>query len=162
MKVIGNVLEMATTEVTIQLLQTKLDKILKFLKPYSGITGCLLRTHFTEDLWTHHVPIEIRQEINSVDDVHTAIELYWEQFKNGFSNQMLGDRSLGFVNFCNYITQAQEHTLEKMPDLWLTPEQLKMQFGYTDEAQKLNINGFMSQKKQHEVNLESLYTFVKT
>lgn len=152
MKVISSALEMATTEVSVQLLQSRLDKVLKFIKSYSGMSECLLRSFFTEDLWTQHLPIEIRQELNTVENVHTAIELYWEQFNAGFSNEVLGERSRGLLNYCNYLTEAQEHTLEKMPDLWLSPEQLRARFGHTEESNKLNLNGFMSQKKQHEVS----------
>lgn len=145
MRTLRNMAEMLTTDVTVQMLQKQLDQILTFLKPHAGLTDCVLRSYFTEDLWLKNIPFEIRQEMNTVEDVRSAIELYWEQFNNSFST------SRGLKSYCSYVKETHSHTLDNMPHLWITPDTLKKKLGNVVKLNKLEVEGFMSEKKQHEV-----------
>lgn len=138
----------ATREVTIQLLQSHIQKTLERLVPFLGMANGPMVTYFTNQLWKTHVPTEIQREIQTPSDIKSAVDIYWQHLDEDFNHKNENGK---FKHFLSFLSNAKGHHLDNLDDVWITPEQLRQIFD-NQRTTPLPIKGFMNTKKNHEVN----------
>lgn len=137
----------ATIEVTTQLLQNHIRNTLEKLTPLLAMANAPMVTYFTEQLWDTHIPAEIRQEIQTNDDINDAIDIYWQHLSTDNCSTVENDK---FKHFRSFLAGSKQFHLDNFEDVWVSPEKLKQIFD-TQRSRTLPIQGFMSVKKNHEV-----------
>lgn len=135
-------------QVTVQLLQHRIRTTLEHLVPFLGLANAPMVSYFTQQLWKTYVPPEIQQEIQTTSDIAHAVDIYWQHLNEPASS---AER---LQHFRSFLFAAKQCHLDSMPDMWTTPDKLKTIFDGHD-IKALSIHGFMSTKKNHEVNLSS-------
>lgn len=138
----------ASMEVTKQLLQHHIRTTMEYLMPLLGMANAPMVTYFTENLWKTHIPKEIQMEIQTTSDIKSAIDIFWTHLNSDQSDREKNDQ---FKHFRAFLWKNQQFHLDNLQDVWTTPEQLKYTFN-TKRTNPLPICGFMSPKKNHEVN----------
>lgn len=109
------------------------------------MANCHIVTFITGKLFEKHVPLPIQREIKSLQDMENAMHIYW--------NHMQADETeaVGFEHLRRYLADMRCHTLDKIDNVWIKPDELKSIIG-SERNELLNIKGFMSEKKNHEVS----------
>lgn len=139
-----------TMEVTVQLLQNHLRTTMERLTPLLGLANAPMVKFLTENLWKKMVPMEIQHEIQTPSDIQSAIDIFWTHLnEDSFHNDNMDQ----FKYFHAFLKNNQQNHLDNLCDVWITPEKLKQIFD-TQRNQPLPIKGFMSTKKNHEVNID--------
>lgn len=137
-------------EITTQLLQHYVRSTMEHLVPLLAMANAPMVTYFTENLWKNRLPKEIQDEIQSTDDIESAVDIFWTHLDVNQCNKHGGDDR--FKNFRAFLMKNRQFHLDNAQDLWITPEQLKSTFNM-QRTNPLPIHGFMSTKKNHEVNI---------
>lgn len=137
----------ATVEITAPLIQNHIRKAFECLSPLLSFANAPAVTFFTKRLWRTHVPAEIQREIQTIDDINDAVEIYWKHLDLEQSDVIPNDR---FKHFRKFLSNVRRHHLDNFEDVWITPEKFK-QILDAHHRITLPIEGFMSQKKNHEV-----------
>lgn len=138
----------ASMEVTKQLLQHHIRSAMDYLMPLLAMANAPMVTYFTENLWKIHIPNEIQAEIQTKSDIKSAIDIFWTHLDDTHQSDCgTGDK---FMHFRAFLRNNRQFHLDKLQDVWITPEQLKCTLD-AKRANPLPIRGFMSTKKNHEV-----------
>lgn len=139
-----------STSSTIIKLQKNIDRIIGFLEPRDFINSHMV-TYLCDDLWTKFIPEGIRNEINTNDDVDSAIKLFFQQ--EGAQPELIAKHQ----NLYNHIQLTKSFYLENLEDkLFISTEELFEEFKemkVDDSGLDLNIREFMTEKKNHEVEI---------
>lgn len=135
-------------DVTKQLLQHHIRNTMEYLMPLLQMANAPMVTYFTENLWKTHIPKEIQTEIQTTDDIKSAIDIFWSHVN---ADQSDCGRNERFKHFRAFLWKNHQFHLDNLQDVWITPEQLKYAFN-AKRTNPLAIRGFMSTKKNHEVN----------
>lgn len=131
---------------SIQVVEKHLEKICKFITPFLPMTNCHMVTYITDQLWKNYTPNSIQQEIKTKLDVENAINIYWNHL-----NDIQENHSIDYKELRLYLAETQANTVDKLNDVWISPEELKKKLDYGSKGAS-NIKGCMSEKKNHEVN----------
>lgn len=140
--------------ITIINLQLHIDNIIKYLQPHKQLINCHMVNYLTDNLWTTLIPSDIQSEITNVSDIENAIEFFWKTSTNQRSNLNQSFKSLD-----TFLTNSEKYRMDNLQDVWVSPEDLTKQlsrFGCslaTEHENKLNVKEFMSEKKNHEVEM---------
>ncbi|XP_031637289.1 methyltransferase-like protein 25 [Contarinia nasturtii] len=113
-----------------------------------GMANAPMVSYFTEKLWKTHIPNEIQREIQTIDDINAAIDIYWKHLDRD-DELVCKDK---FKHFRSFLTTSRQYHLDNFEDIWMTPDSIK-QILETQHKNPLKIHGFMSTKKDHEVHI---------
>lgn len=138
----------ATIEITTQLLQNHIRNTMEKLTPLLQMANAPMVKYFTEQLWKNNIPAEIQREIQTIDDINEAVEIYWQHLNADPCENATIDK---FKHFRSFLTSAKQFHLDDLDDVWVSPEKLKQIFD-NERSKTLPIKGFMSVKKNHEVS----------
>jgi Methyltransferase domain len=135
--------------------QRNIEKIINYLEKRSKFLNMHMVPWICENLWKNFTPTEIQQEIENVQDVKTAMEVFFKQEKA--DPELL----IKHQNFYRYIQKEKEYYLENLEDkLFLTHEELFAEFRRLDIpincGLTFNVKEFMKDKKNYEVKLISV------
>lgn len=137
------------SKITAQLLQQHLDNIITFISPYLALANTAMINYIIDDLWVKNIPKDIRGEIKCTADIAEAFTLYW-------SMKYISSTPINLVkfsNYCQYLNDTHSNSLNALPHLWISPDFLKSSLLNDIGENLLNVKGFMSEKKAHEVCL---------
>lgn len=132
---------------TSQMVRNHLDKCWRFLMPFLPMANCHMVTFITNKLYEKYVPLAIKDEMKSMSHIDAAMEIYWNHL-NEKENESNID---GFDCLRKHLAEMREHTLDRIDDVWITPDELQTAIG-CKASDLLNVKGFMSEKKNHEVS----------
>ncbi|XP_063700037.1 probable methyltransferase-like protein 25 [Culicoides brevitarsis] len=139
---------------TTNLIQARIDQILKFMTPAKlKFVNCHMVNYLTDDHWTNFIPKSIRDEvINGENDKTQELLEKFMSSKEGYDAD-LDD----FPHTKAFVEETQNFTLAAMKEICLDltefrKEMTKIGFHMTDEP-PLKIKDFMSAKKNHEVEI---------
>lgn len=131
-----------------EIVRNRLEKCLRFLRPFLPMTNCHMVTFITDKLYEKHVPSAIQREMKSLQHIDEAMDVYW----NHLNEKAEETKIAGFENLQKYLADMRCHSLDKIDNVWITSDELKMAIGCkTNDL--LTIKGFMSEKKNHEVSV---------
>jgi hypothetical protein len=142
---------------TINDIQKNIDRIIEHLEPSREFINMHLCAYLCDDLYEKHVPDEIKSEINCIEDVLSAIELFLNHHKIVDDHRV--DRK--HQNLYNYILKQKTFYIENLKDkLYLTTDELleelsKIGIETTQKGLSFRVKEFMSEKKNHEVEIAS-------
>lgn len=139
----------AAMEITTQLLQHHIRNTMDYLMPLLGMANAPMVTYLTENLWKTHVPREIQHEIKTTSDIQLAVDIFWNHLNVDQRNSCRENDQ--FKHFSAFLNKNRQFHLDNLQDIWITPDQLKYNFN-AQRANPIPIHGFMSLKKNHEVN----------
>lgn len=142
---------------TVQLLQNHIRNTLEKFSTLVGMANAPMLSFFTDQLWKTHIPKEIQREIQTINDIEAAIDIYWKHLDRDESNNVYNDK---FTHFRAFLNNLRQYHLDSFDDLWVTPESIK-EILNSQHTNPLKIHGFMSCKKDHEV-IEYFSTFYLT
>lgn len=134
--------------VSSDLVRFHLDKCWRFLTPLLPMANCNMVTYITHKLYEKHVPMTIQNEIKSQTHIEQAIDIYFNQLNRGADVTQM----TSFQHFQTHLADIRNHTLDKIENIWIGPDELKTAIGSKPKS-SLNIKGSMSKKKKHEVSL---------
>lgn len=131
--------------------QIHLEKILVYLDQYSSFINCHMVNYLTDDLWNNHIPIEIREEIQTDSDIDSAIQLFWEQRDDNISIS-------NHPNFLKFLKSANEIHFDKLQntDVCQNIDELNEKLRNLNcniKNADLHLSEFMTAKKNHEVEI---------
>ncbi|KAL7042552.1 hypothetical protein ACKWTF_001189 [Chironomus riparius] len=143
-----NRLELITT------VQKHLDLIVKHMEPSRDFVNMHMVAWICENLYVKHVPENIRSEINSVEDVKSAMDLFFQKDKPSI------DLIKKHQSLHNKIQLEKLFYLENLTDkLYLTHDEMIDEFKAlnipTDLGLNVHVKEFMKDKKSHEVSVAS-------
>lgn len=142
---------------SIEIVRNHLDQCLLFLTPFLPMTNCHMVTFITDNLYEKYVPPTIQNEMKSTLHIDQAMDIYW----NHLNEKAEESKFASFKYFQNHLADLRRHTLNQIDNVWITPEELKVAIGCkTNNLQ--NIKGYMSEKKNHEVNMAEYTRFCLT
>lgn len=109
-------------------------------------------TFICDDLWNTHVPESIKNEVPTIEDVDSAIEMFFEVEKS--SPELLKKHQ----NLFSLIQSSRQFRLENLDDkLFITTDELFVKFKKmgvpVDAGLNLSVPQFMKVKKGHEVEI---------
>lgn len=132
---------------TTGMVRSHLDKCWRFLEPFLPMANCHMVTFITNKLYEKYVPPAIKDELKSMANIDAATDIYWNHL-NEKENKSKID---GFDCLRKHLAEMRDHTLDRIDNVWITPDELKAAIG-CEPNDLLNVKGFMSEKKNHEVN----------
>lgn len=137
---------------TISKIQRNINKIIDFLEPQKQFLNCHMVSFICDDLWETHIPDSIKKEVPTIEDVDSAIDLY---FNLDSANSELIKKH---QNLFTLIETSRKFRLETLDDkLFITTEELFEEFSRMgvslDIGLNLSIPQFMKIKKGHEVEI---------
>lgn len=125
--------------------QTSLENLIKYLKPYLPLVNSHMVSYLTDDHWKSYIPESIQEEIKSESDINRSIEEFWE-FKS---------TSEKFTNLGKFVENSEKLLTENLKNISINVDQLKIKLQSLDcllpPESGLEISEFMSSKKNHEV-----------
>lgn len=130
--------------VSIQLVQSHIEKILTFLEPLLPLANCHMVDYFTKNIFKTYVSPDISNEIKSMS--------YNQVTQNIFDSNYT---ELPFLE--KYFKSCKSYSLDENKEVCLTLKQLydKLESFGCKDINGLKLNIFMSQKKSHEVEVLS-------
>lgn len=135
-----------------------LDAVLRYLKPYMRFVNCHMVEYLNHELWNEHIPVGIRNEIQTVADADEAIAHFWAFFNAPQSCE----NHNRFTSMTEFLRAGQLHRLADLPaDILWEPHLLRNELidrgilGRFPEGEVggLKIKEFMNEKKTHEVEI---------
>lgn len=143
-----------TKTTSVAKVQKYIDKIINHLEPNRNFINMHMTAWFCDNSYEKHVPKDIREEVKTIDDVHSAIKLF---FNPSTSSPDLIQKH---QNLYNFIHHEKSFYLENFEDkLYLTADEMMNEFHALNIPVKnglnLNVREFMKEKKNHEVKIAS-------
>lgn len=135
-----------TGELTIHILQKHVKSVLEYLTPLLPMVNFPMVKFFVGQAWHTNIPMEIRQEIKTQSDIEEATDIYWKHLNADHDHA-----TEKFKSFRSFLINTRKHHLDSLIDVWTTPDELLKKFN-NSSADAPPIKGFMSIKKNHEVN----------
>lgn len=148
--------EMAS-KLTTQLLQQNLENIITYINPYLPLANTAMINYIIDNLWVKNIPDSIQDEIKCTADAIEALNIFWSM--KCISSTPVN--SLKFDSYCQYLNHNYSNSLNALSDLWISPETLKANLLKNVKENSLNVKGFMSEKKAHEVCINISYIWIK-
>lgn len=143
---------MSTRLELIATVQRHLDRIISHLEPSREFVNMHMVGWISDNLYFKHVPEEIRTEINTIEDVKSAMELFMQQ------ETPPPELIKKHQHFYNHIQHEKSFYLENLDDkLFLTHDEMVNVFRKlnvpTDLGLNVHVKEFMKDKKSHEVSI---------
>lgn len=136
-------------------LELHLERILGYVQPHMSFVNCHMVGYLTDNLWRDLIPDAIQKEVQSVKDVEKAISLFWDFHKH--PQTIDSDETQPFEGFLRFLHTSRAHRLDSTAGIVSTVEQLNshlQSLGFeVDTGSGLQIKEFMSEKKNHEVEV---------
>lgn len=132
-----------------------LDKLIHHLEPTREFINMHMVGWICENLYVTHVPESIRNEINTIDDIRSGMELFFQQ--DSAPHELIRKHQ----NLFNHIQHEKSFYLENMQHkLFLTHDEMVEVFRNkfnvpTDLGLNIHVKEFMKDKKSHEVSIAS-------
>lgn len=133
------------------MVRNHLDKCIQCIAPFLLSANCHMVTFITGKLYEKFVPLAIRNEMKSLSHIDKATDIFWDHLNDKANETKIS----GFVNFQKYLADMREHNLDKIDNVWITPDELKTMIGCKSND-LVNVKGFMSEKKNYEVNMDEI------
>ncbi|XP_070494942.1 probable methyltransferase-like protein 25 [Chironomus tepperi] len=138
----------------IAIVQKHLDRIVTHMEPSREFVNMHMVAWICENLYVKHVPENIRSEINTIEDVRSAMDLFFQ--KDNPSIDLIKKHQ----NLHNKIQLEKTFYLENLTDkLYLTHDEMIDEFKAlkvpTDLGLNVHVKEFMKDKKSHEVSVAS-------
>lgn len=138
----------------IGMVQKHLDRLVTHLEPSREFVNMHMVAWICENLYVKHVPDSIRSEINTIEDVKSGMDLFFQQDKASI------DLIKKHQNLHNKIQCEKLFYLENLEDkLYLTYDEMIKEFQRmnipTDLGLNVHVKEFMKDKKSHEVVVAS-------
>lgn len=145
---------MASRLELVAMVQKHLERIVMHMEPSREFVNMHMVAWICENLYVKHVPENIRNEITSIEDVKSAMDLFFQQDKPSI------DLIKKHQNLHNKIQLEKSFYLENLSDkLFLTHDELIDEFKALNVPTELGLNvhvkEFMKDKKSHEVSVAS-------
>lgn len=126
--------------------QSSLENLIKYLKPYLPLVNSHMVSYLTDDHWKSYIPETIQDEIKSQSDIDRSIEEFWE-FKL---------KSEKLTNLGKFVENSENLLKENLKNISINVDDLKIKLQSLDCSlpsglMGLEISEFMSTKKNHEV-----------
>lgn len=136
--------------ISTSVIQGTLDGIINYLNPFSSLISCHMVNYITDDHWTTFIPQNIRNEIETKENIAEAINLFWDTVGNE-------DKLPKYSNFIRFVDEGKQFTYDNLRHTWLDRMQLRDVLNdigcSVDRVDCLKIKEFMSEKKKHEVSV---------
>lgn len=136
-------------------LEQHLENVLRYLQPHMSFVNCHMVGYLTDNLWRAFIPETIQSEVKNVEDVAEAIQIFWDFHKT--PDATYPENHHQFKGFLNFLHASQALRLKSSDEVAISIEQLNNHLrtlGFTiDQRCGLQIKEFMSEKKNHEVEV---------
>lgn len=133
-------------------IQGVLDGIIKYLSPFNSLISCHMVNYITDNHWKVFIPKQIRNELQTEENIAEAIDVFWNSNVNGKELSNL-------TNFIRFIEDGKKFTYDCLTHTWVDDigfRDILSESGCSvDSVDFLKIKEFMSKKKNHEVSLLS-------
>lgn len=138
----------------IQYIKKEIDKLIDRLRPFHELINCHMVDVLTKNHWKNYIPEVIRNEVNSLADIHSAIELFWSHHTISPDVEI----AIKHKNLLDFLKLSNSHHLDKL-DYCLNIDQLieklqKQNISY-EAGLNLKLEDFMKKKKNHEIEITS-------
>ncbi|XP_037044557.1 methyltransferase-like protein 25 [Bradysia coprophila] len=135
-------------DVTIPLLKRHLHQAITYLNPFLPYLNAHMTKFFSDNLWQRNVPLNIQSEIRTDADVYEAIKIYRHHLNPSVDSTADSDC---FKNFRAFLRNTKPFYLDSYTDVWISPSELNRELKMAIGDEVHMSEGFMPQKKRHEV-----------
>ncbi|XP_058829309.1 probable methyltransferase-like protein 25 [Topomyia yanbarensis] len=132
-----------------ELIRNHLEVLAEFLKPRMDFLNCHMVDYLTKDHWNTFIPLDIRNELNTSDDLIKAKQIFWNQFNGDYL------KACGFPAITKHIQIMKRYRLDALPGACMALDDLKFAFNACLKQTRLRMPELMSTKKCHEVEIAS-------
>lgn len=121
----------------------RIESILEYLQPHWEWLNCHMVSYLTDKHWVRYVPLQMRQNIETVDQIEKCIQqVFWNN-----------SGSIDFPDIHHHLVQSRQYCLQNFPELLTSSQKLKDILNIKATQDRLSIKEFMSEKKRHEVEI---------
>ena len=138
----------------IQNIKQQIDSLINLLEPFHELVNCHMVDVLTKNHWKNFIPEKIRNEVVNLEDVQSAISLFWSHQNISPDDEI----AVKHKNLLDFLKLSNSHHLDKLNcclNIDQLIEELEKQNIPYEVGLNLKMNDFMKKKKNHEIEITS-------